>query len=292
MNLMSRFSNAADIMHQVPRSVTFAITPTNVVATIMEDERMNTRKAGWNEWASKRASLFTGCKHGCRYCFARADALRFGRIKSAADWDRPVMQKAKHYGRCKGVVAFAGTHDITKENVTVCAKYLEDILAPGNRVLVVSKPGLFATQYLCEYLRQWRHQIEFRFTVGADDDALLHYWEPGAPAFHERIMAATYAGALGYSISYSVEPMLDSQNIGRLLVQLRPAAQSIWVGMMNQVRRRVKIETDEDRRQVERIEAGQTDERILALYQALKGDPVIRWKDSIQDVLERNGVTL
>jgi hypothetical protein len=57
---------------------------------------------------------------------------------------------------------------------------------------------------------------------------------------------------------------------------------------MNEVRRRVIIETEADRLQVERIERWQRDERIMDIVRALAGDPIIRWKDSIRGVITRS----
>jgi hypothetical protein len=54
---------------------------------------------------------------------------------------------------------------------------------------------------------------------------------------------------------------------------------------MNHVRRRVIIETPEDEAAVRRIEDGQTDEQIKRIYNALKANPLIRWKESIKSVV-------
>jgi len=249
------------------------------------------RKTGWTEWADRRVSLYTGCTHGCRYCFARADALRFKRIEDATEWERPKIRErevARKWTRIRGVIGFPGTHDITPENVTRCGALLEGMLAAGNKVLIVTKPHVACVEHLCQRLRMYREQIEFRMMIGAEDDALLGYWEPRAPRFDERMEAACLACASEYRVSFSVEPMLDPSNIRRLLGELRPFAQSIWIGKMNEVRRRVIIETEADRLQVERIERWQRDERIMDIVRALAGDPIIRWKDSIRGVITRS----
>lgn len=36
---------------------------------------------------------------------------------------------------------------------------------------------------------------------------------------------------------------------------------------------------------IARIEAGQTDEKIREVYEALKGEPKVRWKDSVKRVV-------
>jgi hypothetical protein len=249
------------------------------------------RKTGWNEWSGKRMSLFTGCRHDCRYCFARKDALRFHRIPSRDLWAVPVERKfcrAEWQRKYAGVVACFGTHDITPENVSTCASAIEMLCGAGNRLLIVTKPHPECIAHLCGRLAPWKDQVEFRFTVGADDDELLQYWEPGAPRFAERMEAALWARANHFKLSFSVEPMLDAPYIFRLIGRLKsfqPAA--IWIGTMNHIRERVVIETPEDMFRVGQIETGQREQFILHLVAALKNDPVIRWKAEIQEVIER-----
>jgi DNA repair photolyase len=236
------------------------------------------RKTGWNEWSDKRLSLFTGCVHSCRYCFARYDAVcRYHRVKDAAAWAHPVEQKfdpAKWRRKYAGTVACFGTHDITPAILPQCAAALETLLQAGNKTLIVTKPHVECVEHLCKRLHAYRGQVEWRFTIGAEDDALLSYWEPGAPRFDERMDAAGLACSNDYDVSFSVEPMLDPPNVFRLLGELRPFAKSIWIGKLNDIARRVRpfIVTAEDRRQVERIETLQEDPIILVIVAALKGD--------------------
>ncbi len=164
--------------------------------------------------------------------------------------------------------------------------YLRSMLHAGNRVLIVSKPHLEVISALCSALIPFRALILFRFTIGAMDERILKYWEPGAPPFSERLLALQQARAAGYATSISAEPMLDAPNIIPLVEALAPhVSDSIWIGKMNRVRRRVHVETREDRDQVERIEAGQADDRIRSIYSKLRNHPLIRWKESIKEVL-------
>ena len=56
-----------------------------------DDEEPDAVKAkpiisGTREWAVENVNIILGCPHKCRYCYARANALRFGKIKRAAEW--------------------------------------------------------------------------------------------------------------------------------------------------------------------------------------------------------------
>ena len=48
---------------------------------------------------------------------------------------------------------------------------------------------------------------------------------------------------------------------------------------------RYRIEPGTDRRAIQRIRDGQTDERVRAIYAALKDEPKVRWKESFKQVL-------
>jgi len=78
--------------------------------------------------------------------------------------------------------------------------------------------------------------------------------------------------------------MLDSDNVAALFYRLEPiVTDSIWIGKMNDVRNRVQPDTSEEA--IARIEVGQTDERIKEIYEQLKNEPKVRWKESFKEVL-------
>jgi DNA repair photolyase len=131
-----------------------------------------------------------------------------------------------------------------------------------------------------------RDQIVFRFTIGADSDEVLGYWEPHAPTFQERLASLSYAWEEQFATSVSIEPMLDRTNIIRLVDTIYSfVSDTIWIGKMNAIGKRVAVVTDEDRQQVAQIVAGQTDEEIKKVYLALKDNPKVRWKESIKQVV-------
>ena len=245
--------------------------------------------SGTKEWAAANINCVTGCDHDCRYCYARANALRFARISSPEEWSKPQIRKRdvdKNYGKKKGTVMFPTTHDITPYTLDACLIVLEKLVKAGNNVLIVSKPHTECIQAIREKLKDYKSQILFRFTIGTYDNTILKYWEPNAPTFIERFDSLAFAHADGFRTSVSCEPMLDGPNIVKLFHMLKPAvSHSIWIGKLNKIRHRVKCETPEDELQISRIEAGQTNERIWEIYSALKDEPLIRWKESFKSVL-------
>jgi DNA repair photolyase len=120
------------------------------------------------------------------------------------------------------------------------------------------------------------------------DDKILSYWEPEAPSFEERYESLCYAFTGGFQTSISAEPMLDADNIVDLFNRLeRMVTDTFWVGKMNHMESRIEPGTDP--KEIARIEAGQSDDRIWEIYYMLKDEPKVRWKESIKKVI---GLTL
>ena len=260
---------------------------------------MSKRKAGTKEWASSNVNIMTGCEHGCRYCYARAMALRFGRIKSPEEWTRPELRKHEIYRkrrRMLGTVMFPSAHDITARYLSECVAVLASLLRAGNTVLIVSKPHIECIKEICSRFADQRDmrprhlsaQITFRFTITGVDQRVVSYWEPGAPSWAERLACLSHAYTHGFQTSVSCEPMLDRHNLLSLLHTVEPfVTDTIWLGTMRRIRQRVLPGTSEEA--IREIEQGQTPERLQALYNSLQGHYKLRWKDSIQQALGLKG---
>jgi len=244
---------------------------------------------GTKEWAAHTVNCCTGCVHDCKYCYARSIAVRFKRMRPE-DWKEEKIRPwdvSKRYRRMEGTVMFPSSHDISENNFLECFTVLKKLLEVGNRVLVVSKPHLKCISRICDDLIEYRAQILFRFTITACDDRILSIWEPGAPCYEERKECLRYAFNAGYKTSVSVEPMLDSDNIDVLIEDLSPfVTESIWIGKMNQIRRRVSVDDESIDEEAKTIESGQTDEKIWMIYGRLKDNRLIKWKESIKKIVE------
>jgi len=252
---------------------------------------MNKKVFGTREWSSHSFNISRGCTHNCRYCYARSDALkRFKTIKTSEEWKTVTqLPKAlsKKWSKKDGTIMFPTQHDIVPENIDDCIVALTNMLKAGNNVLIVSKPHIECIWRLCDSLKEYKDQILFRFTIGSDNDEILSYWEPGAPSFAERLTALKFAFHRGFQTSVSMEPVLDWLFLIRTYNKLSPyVTNSIWIGMMNFIDKRVDINSEEDRKQVERIKKYQECEWYLnSIYLHFKDHPLIKWKESMKDVL-------
>jgi DNA repair photolyase len=245
--------------------------------------------SGTREWAAHSLNCSLGCAHDCAYCYAKANAARYGR-RNPADWAREEISEAavrRSYGRKNGVIMFPTAHDITPGTLEPCLAVLKKLLDAGNLVLVVSKPHYPCIDRLCREFYGRRDRILFRFTIGSADDAVLRFWEPGAPPFRERIGALELAYHYGFETSVSCEPMLDD-TIDLVVAEAEwSVTDAIWLGKANHLAVRLSLNgaPPEVVAAGRKLEASQDDKSIRALYLRFKDHPKIKWKDSIKQVV-------
>ena len=189
-------------------------------------------KTGTREWAESNENCISGCSNSCKYCYARDMAIRYKR-ETAETWPiehpRTTAKARKHKGRAM----FPTTHDLHYEHVNWWVLFLRELLERGNDVLIVSKPEYRAIHYICENFQNFRDKIEFRFTIGTNDDMTAKYWEPGAPSPSDRFMCIARARTMGYKVSISMEPLLienPKEMIDDLLMGWIDG--EIWIGCM------------------------------------------------------------
>lgn len=250
---------------------------------------MSPKISGTKEWAVAEINCCIGCPHNCRYCYARVAALEKGLISSADQWaqsrilDEAVAAAHPSY---PGQVMFPTAHDIDADNLEQSMQVIDNLLGGGNRVLVVTKPTVSCIDRICDRFYKDRERILFRFTITARNDGILSFWEPGAPVYQERHRALTLAFSRDFATSVSIEPMLDGLDLEGLVAELTPfVTHSIWVGKMNKIDERVTVDSAQTAAEVDRIKAEQSDSRIEVLYESLKNNPLIRWKESIKVVV-------
>ncbi|MCP3892535.1 MAG: hypothetical protein GY702_27215 [Desulfobulbaceae bacterium] len=254
----------------------------------MEKGKGAKKISGTREWAVAEINCSLGCPHDCRYCYASYDAIRKNRITPAQWTTCRVLENVggREHQLYDGQVMFPSAHDIVPENLDRCIQILTSLLDAGNRVLIVSKPHLDCILKICSAFDTVKDKILFRFTITARDDAILGFWEPGAPAYKERVSCLEYAAEKGFATSVSVEPMLDTGDVVAMVRELLPyISHSIWLGKMNKISTRVLADSDQMKEEIERITREQDDVTIMHLYQQLDSLEKIRWKESIKEVI-------
>jgi DNA repair photolyase len=252
---------------------------------------MNNTSKGTKEWSTESANFISGCKNDCKYCFSKSTAI-YNKSKTQDNWKEEIVKPNKLYKgwrlRKVGRIMVPSLHDITPQHLPEAIQFLQNILMPGNQVLIVSKPHLECIKAICDKFIIHKDKILFRFTIGSSDNATLKFWEPGAPSFEERVASVKYAFEKEFNTSISCEPMLDN-NIGDVIDILRPyVTHSIWLGKMNMMKWRLEMNTEiteELKQKANQLYAWQSDDEIKALYEIYKNDSLIRWKGEIKTIV-------
>jgi len=262
-----------------------------VTKTEEVNSKANKSISGTKEWAKYSENCLIGCSHNCRYCYAKADAVRFNRI-APMDWKdeklRPnILQKG--FRKRDGTIMFPSSHDITPTHLSECLTFLRNILAPGNEVLIVSKPHFDCVKAICDEFSWSKDKILFRFTIGSSDSNTLKFWEPNAADFAERLESLKYAFSQGFDTSVSCEPMLDD-NVGDVVNQVSSfVTDSIWIGKMNLLPSRLALNGQIDnatKAMAGKLIKTQSDDGFIwGLYTQYNNNPQIRWKASIREVI-------
>ena len=251
-------------------------------------------RTGTREWSDHSENVCVGCSNNCRYCYAKANAIRFKR-RRPDNWSTEIIVgKLKKYAKRKGRTMLPTTHDITDGTEVAVLDAVNGLLLAGNSILIVSKPRLSTIRFICENLNPGCDPmglVTFRFTIGSYRDSILKYWEPGAPCFADRLATLVWCHNAGWETSISCEPMLDSrERMVELVEMMAPfVSDSIWIGKMNQIRQRLTANGEtydkELLRRIDEIECNQADGQINLLYDSLKDHPLVKWKDSIKKVV-------
>lgn len=251
------------------------------------------QKTGVYEWADESVNIQIGCENGCRYCYARHRAVeRFGYCKSNEAWLKPVVDRKKvnkQYRKNFGTVMFPSTHDITPSNVHDYLQVATKLLEAGNNLLIVSKPDFECIKKLCFELSCFdKSRILFRFTIGSLSDEVLRFWEPNTPSPSERVKCLKYAFAKGYRTSVSCEPYLDAFPCITYGSCLPFLTDSFWIGKLRGWHRILLDDCVDEpaKKYLAQFKENLSDEFVKAMYQILNGRPLVKWKDSIREVVE------
>lgn len=247
---------------------------------------------GTREWSDASYNICTGCEHGCLYCYAKAYRARFDEaMRVPGNWEAQKLRPGSKLGadvRSEGVIMFPTTHDLTPAILPEAVKTIRNLIAGGNELLIVSKPHLSVVSRLCHEFRSGISRILFRFTIGALDESLCSFWEPGAPPANERLNALKFAFAAGFRTSVSCEPMLGGveETVAVVNAVAPYVTDTVWIGKMQRVPAKLNAHVQGFAEAREKVRRQQTDEEILRLIRKLHGTAKVRWKDSIVRVMQ------
>jgi hypothetical protein len=185
---------------------------------------------------------------------------------------------------------FPTSHDLLPEYERESIATIRNLLDNGNKVLIVTKPHASVIKSICTSFGAAKGDLLFRFTITALNPELSSFWELEAPAPRERIRSLKYAFEHGYSTSVSCEPFLCSvDETCELVDSVSPhVTDTIWIGKASRIPRKLNSHIPGFAAALDALQSHQTDEEILRLVKRLSKNKTMKWKDSVQDVLDRS----
>jgi DNA repair photolyase len=231
-----------------------------------------------------------GCSNNCAYCYARANAVRNGDVADSTAWsleqaDNRELTRSQQLEN--GLIMFPTRHDTTPNNLKYNLPYLHGILAAGNHVVFVSKANLSCMQEICRELDEYKSQLIIRVTIGSLHPVFCRFWERKAPLPLERVQALRYAKEACFETSVSMEPMLHGvEDAVRTFRGVEPyVTETIWIGAMNGLDTRVDLTNPNFKQAVADLRGLQSRCELIRLYESLKDEPKVRWKESISRIV-------
>ena len=190
------------------------------------------------EYSPLAVNLFSGCRHGCEYCYAR-----FVSKKSIEQWRTEIIPtKNTLRSIAKDAAKFDGT-----ENVLLC--FLTDPYQPeeieqgitreaikilngaGLPVTILTKGGNRALRDFD--LLKSNPANEFAITLTGLDDEASYQWEPGAAPPAERIATLQTASFEGIKTWVSFEPVINPDGVISTIKHICKFTDLFKVGKLN-----------------------------------------------------------
>jgi len=203
---------------------------------------------------------------------------------------KDVLTKRIH--KLPGRIMFPSTHDIIEASPfkEACFTALENILYSQNTVLITTKPRLEVIREIDEKFSNFKNQIQFRFTITSSCDELLHFWEPNASLFRERITCLEFAFYRGFKTSVSIEPFLDYDPIPLIKSVAPLTTESVWLGRMNYIA--CHNLSEQEAPYYKQVRRNYETKHLLEICNSLRDFPKIRFKDSIRNQIGcKNGTS-
>jgi DNA repair photolyase len=189
------------------------------------------------EYSDLAANLYTGCSHGCRYCYCPA-ILR----KKIGEWSaQPTPRKdilrllEKDAQKMKGdsreiLLSFMSDPYHSDEAATLTRETLLILEKYELRIQVLTKGGLRSIR---DFDILARNRWKYGATIIFSDDELRKEWEPHAAPVEERMEAVREAHHRGIETWVSIEPVVDPSQALAVMGKLKGCVDLWKVGKLN-----------------------------------------------------------
>ena len=153
---------------------------------------------------------YTGCPHGCLYCYARSYIPNFSCCRPKADLARRLDREAARVppGRLVAMSSSSDPYPPMEEKLSLSRSCLKILRDRGLAVQVVTKSCLVARD--AHLLAGMRASVAITLTTL--DDSISRILESGAALPGQRLKAMEKLAALGVPVSARIDPIIPGIN--------------------------------------------------------------------------------
>ncbi|MCL7393934.1 MAG: radical SAM protein [Thaumarchaeota archaeon] len=162
---------------------------------------------------------YTGCEHGCLYCYASSYVRRFHECRPKRDLLRVVRNDVARLPD-DVLISMSNSSDPyppMERDMQLTRRCLEEFRRRNLRILVITKSDLVLRDL--DLLRRLRCAVTL--TITTLDDDLARRLEPGAPPPSRRLDAAERLSSEGIMVGVRVDPIIPYLNDEGLMDLLR-----------------------------------------------------------------------
>jgi DNA repair photolyase len=188
------------------------------------------------EYCELALNLYTGCEHGCVYCYVpmilRKNREEF-RYRAIPRWEA-MEQLRKEVHKYKGRTVFlcftCDPYQLEQNYIT--REALEILLPNGVNVEILTKAGLRSWQDI-ELLKQYKEQVNYGATLTFYNEVDSKQYEPYAALSEERTDVLYAAKFAGLKTWVSLEPVIDIKQSLKLIDETIHYVDEYRIGKLN-----------------------------------------------------------
>lgn len=187
------------------------------------------------EYCELALNLYTGCRHGCVYCYVPL-LLRVSRyefMNVLPRW-KALEQLEKEAYKYKGRTVFLcfSCDPYQLETNPITTEALKILLASGVNVEILTKAGLRSWQDI-ELLKQYKEQVNYGATLTFIDEVKSKQYEPYAALPEERMDVLYAFKFAGFKTWVSLEPIIDIEQTKQLINETLFCVDEYRLGKLN-----------------------------------------------------------
>jgi DNA repair photolyase len=191
------------------------------------------------EYCDLAANLYSGCDHGCYYCYVpeivRKSAAEFKVAAPRKDVLKQLQKEAPKYsGREVQLCFTCDPYQAIETELKITRRAIQILHQSGVAVRILTKGGIRAVRDF-DLLAAHKDLSVFgaTLTFTKPEDSLKY--EPGAAIPEDRIESLTVAHSMGIRTWASVEPVIDVEQSLELILLSESCVDEFKIGKLNHI---------------------------------------------------------